>query len=363
MPRDVSPRDVFVSGRVCLLGEHSDWAGTLANARSPGRCLVVGTREGLHAKCDYGADAYAFTMSAIDSSGRRATFACDLRDHERLSDEARAGGFWSYVCGTVLEVLDAYGDGEGCDYFRRGVAVRNYSTTLPTKKGLSSSAAVCVLIARCFNELYSLGMSTTDEMALAYRGESARTPSACGAMDQACAFGGGRAVMLTFDKGGSMDVREVECAGDICVLVGDLGRAKDTVTILASLQSAFKAGHEGALEAFGPKNEALMTRALDAIKKGDAQALGVVYTDAQRVFDSVGRELCPSELDAPALHAVLEDEKCRALSHGGKGVGSQGDGCVQFVCKSSAAADELEAYLKTAYPAMGTFLRVRLGAR
>jgi mevalonate kinase len=298
-------------------------------------------------------------MSSIDSSGATSSFTCDLRDRERLSEVARAGGFWSYVCGTVLEVLDAY-EGAGCD-FRRGVVVSNYATTLPTKKGLSSSAAACVLIARCFNVLYSLGMTTTDEMALAFRGEAMRTPSACGAMDQACAFGGGRTVLLTFDKEGSMDVREVECKGDICILVGDLGRGKDTVTILASLQSAFKAGHEGALEAFGPKNEALMKRALDAISTGDARALGLVYTDAQRVFDAVGQELCPSELSAPALHAVLEDATCRALSFGGKGVGSQGDGCVQFVCKSLTAADALEEYLKSTYPSMGTFLRVSLG--
>ena len=107
------PRDVFVSGRVCLLGEHTDWAGALGG-RSPGRCLVVGTREGLHATCDYGDDAYAFTMSAIDSSAHRATFACDLRPPKRLSEEARAGGFFRSVCGTVLAVFVSSGAGGGC---------------------------------------------------------------------------------------------------------------------------------------------------------------------------------------------------------------------------------------------------------
>ena len=32
-----------------------------------------------------------------------------------------------------------------------GININNYRTTLPVKKGLSSSAAICVLVARAFN--------------------------------------------------------------------------------------------------------------------------------------------------------------------------------------------------------------------
>ena len=71
--------------------------------------------------------------------------------------------------------------------------IENYKTTLPIKKGLSSSAAFCVLVARAFNKLYNLNLTVSrncsrlawqqhlraqirGEMDLAYRGEI-MTPS------------------------------------------------------------------------------------------------------------------------------------------------------------------------------------------
>ena len=51
-----------------------------------------------------------------------------------------------------------------------------HRTTLPLKKGLSSSAALCVLVARAFNRAYGLGLTTRGEMQYAYEGER-MTPS------------------------------------------------------------------------------------------------------------------------------------------------------------------------------------------
>lgn len=47
---------------------------------------------------------------------------------------------------------------------------------LPIKSGLSSSAAICVLVARAFNEMYELQLNTMGEMNIAFYGEQ-RTPS------------------------------------------------------------------------------------------------------------------------------------------------------------------------------------------
>ncbi len=44
----------------------------------------------------------------------------------------------------------------------------NYKTTLPMRKGLSSSAAVCVLIVKCFNETYGLGMTQAGDDTLPF---------------------------------------------------------------------------------------------------------------------------------------------------------------------------------------------------
>ena len=79
----------------------------------------------------------------------------------------------------------------------RGLDIDQHTSTLPLKKGLSSSAAICVLTARAFSECYGLKLTTRGEMEYAYLGEVA-TGSCCGRMDQACAFGS-RPTLLTHD--------------------------------------------------------------------------------------------------------------------------------------------------------------------
>ena len=64
-------------------------------------------------------------------------------------------------------------------------------------KGLSSSAALCVLVARAFSRAYGLGLSARAEMELAYAGERL-AGSECGRMDQVCALGR-EPQLLTFD--------------------------------------------------------------------------------------------------------------------------------------------------------------------
>ena len=56
--------------------------------------------------------------------------------------EAEAGGFWSYVAGTAYKVAT--------EHIIGGMQLDNYRTTLPLKKGLSSSAAICVLVRLIF---------------------------------------------------------------------------------------------------------------------------------------------------------------------------------------------------------------------
>ena len=89
--------------------------------------------------------------------------------------------YYSYAAGTAYSIMTMYNVG--------GMEINNYKTTLPIAKGLSSSAAVCVMVARSFNRVYDLKMTTRGEMEFAYQGE-VLTPSQCGRMDQACAFGG-----------------------------------------------------------------------------------------------------------------------------------------------------------------------------
>jgi hypothetical protein len=66
---------------------------------------------------------------------------------------------------VVLSLSARPADGAGVaysiltDYRVGGLVIDNYRTTLPLKKGLSSSAAICVLVARAFNRVYDLKMT------------------------------------------------------------------------------------------------------------------------------------------------------------------------------------------------------------
>ena len=82
-------------------------------------------------------------------------------EQDALLAVAKEGGFWSYAAGVGYKIMT--------DYRVGGIVVDNYLTDLPIRKGLSSSAAFCVLVARAFNKLYDIKMTTRGEMEYAYQ--------------------------------------------------------------------------------------------------------------------------------------------------------------------------------------------------
>jgi galactokinase len=153
-------------------------------------------------------------------------------------------------------------------------------------------------------------------------------------MDQVCAFGR-TTTHLTFD-GDRFDVAPCPVGGPIDVLIVDLGRAKDTRRILADLHACFPdapgACAAGVRDALGPRNAAIVEEARRVLGRGDGRMLGRLMTQAQATFDALVAPACP-ELRAPRLHEVLGHPAVRELAWGGKGVGSQGDGCAQLVAR------------------------------
>jgi len=337
MERD---HEVFVPGRVCLFGEHSDWAGGYRRINSaivPGFAIICGTNQGLHARIKPHPDRLIF-RSSLTLDGERQEFELPMRA-DALLEEARRGGFFSYVAGVAYQVLT--------HNTVKGLEIDNYATDLPVKKGLSSSAAVCVLTARAFNLAYDLKMTVRGEMDYAYRGEIT-TPSRCGRMDQGCAYGS-HPVMMEFD-GDSLEVSEIACGADFHFIVADLNATKDTVRILADLNKAFPFAEneleKGVQECLGPIKKRILGEAVDAIRRGDPSALGGLMTEAQREFDRYAAPACPDQLAAPVLHRVLAHPALAPFILGGKGVGSQGDGSVQLLAKDAEARETAIAILE-----------------
>lgn len=325
---------LFVPGRLCLLGEHSDWAGGYRERFpeiAPGLCLVTGTDPGLHAEAEPLDDALEIEARLPDGT-RQGPERFPL-EPAALDSAARAGGFFSYAAGVACEVLERHRPGG------LRIAIR---ADLPVGRGLSSSAAVCVLVARAFARVHGLSVSVDDEMELAYAGER-RTGSVCGRMDQICAYGH-RPSLMHFD-GPTLQVEPLLPGGAIPMLVVDLRRGKDTRRILADLNACFPdapgAVARGVREALGEANRVLVQRGRAVLEAGDARGLGELMREAQARFDERIVPASPEQLRAPGLRQVLSHPAARELAWGGKGVGSQGDGSAQLVARGPGERDAL----------------------
>lgn len=93
-------------------------------------------------------------------------------DNEILITTAHAGGFFSYVAGTAGVVLqhDKFKlKQQSAPSLAAGLYIHNHHTTLPMRKGLSSSAAVCVLVAMAFDRIYDIGFTQEELMELAFQ--------------------------------------------------------------------------------------------------------------------------------------------------------------------------------------------------
>jgi len=321
---------IFVPGRICLFGEHSDWAGGHRRINADiekGYTLISGTNQGIYAEVEPHPTSLVLSSTAPDGT-IIGPYEIPM-EPKALLEEAERGGFWSYMAGVAYQVAT--------NYRVRGLVIHNTLTDLPMKKGLSSSAAICVLTARAFNRVYDLKLTTRGEMELAYMGEIT-TPSRCGRMDQGCAFGT-RPVLMTYD-GDLLDTQELQVNSELYFVIVDLHAKKDTMEILNKLNRCYPFAEteveRGVQELLGPINKRIVHQALDALKAGDAPKLGALMVEAQAFFDRYATPACPEELTSPVLHKVLAYEPLKPHVWGGKGVGSQGDGTAQFLARSAA---------------------------
>jgi UTP-glucose-1-phosphate uridylyltransferase/mevalonate kinase len=321
---------LFVPGRICIFGEHSDWAGGYRRINADvekGYTLITGTDQGIYAEVEPHPTSLVLT-STSEAGEKIGPYEIPM-EATSLLEEAQKGGFWSYIAGVAYQVLT--------NYHVRGLVINNYKTDLPVKKGLSSSAAICVLAARAFNRIYDLKLTVRGEMELAYMGEIT-TPSRCGRMDQGCAFGN-RPVLMIFD-GDRLDTIELQVEDEMHFVVVDLGAEKDTMEILNRLNRCYPFAENdlesGVQELLGPINKRVTQQAVELLTNSQGEELGKLMGEAQSFFDRYAIPVCPEELTSPVLHKVLEHPPLKPHIWGGKGVGSQGDGTAQFIAKSLA---------------------------
>ena len=147
--------NLFVPGRLCLFGEHTDWAGMYRTVNSKlvkGEAIVTGIEQGIYATVRKD-ERFVVTSDLEIYGGEHLSCPMDTR---QLLEIAQTGGFCSYVAGVAAYIND--------NYSVSGLHIKVTRMDLPVKSGLSSSAAICVLVARAFNQLYHLKMNTKGEI-------------------------------------------------------------------------------------------------------------------------------------------------------------------------------------------------------
>lgn len=331
---------IFVPGRLCLFGEHTDWAGryrTMNADLETGAAIVTGIEQGIYAEVET-SKIFHVESAAPELDSVWEDFSCRMNDRD-LRNVAKSGSFFCYCAGVASYMLEWYKVG--------GVSIRITNMTLPLKSGLSSSAAICVLVARAFNLLYNLNLNTLGEMNIAYLGEL-RTSSRCGRLDQACAFGI-KPNIMTFD-GDEITVTPLVVKSPLYWVFADLCAEKDTIKILRDLNKAypFASNHKEEMEqkALGKYNLDIIKRATKYMAEGNPQALGALMTEAEDLFNKYLTPMSEA-LKAPKLEKTLHDPNIQNWIYGGKGVGSHGDGSIQFLTKDEQCQQQLDEYLRS----------------
>ena len=331
---------LFVPGRLCLFGEHTDWAGHYRTMNAdvlPGKAIVSGIEQGIYAEVER-STVFEVVSEAPELADVWKDFSCRMNEVE-LKNIAKSGSFFCYCAGVASYMLEWYKVG--------GVRIKITGMPLPIRSGLSSSAAICVLVARAFNLVYHLNLNTMGEMNIAYLGEL-RTSSRCGRLDQGCAFGV-KPTMMEFD-GDEIEVKPITVRKPLHLVFADLCAAKDTIRILSDLNKAYPFANneqeKRLQEMFGAYNHEVIQRATDYMASGNVEALGQLMDEVEQKFDEIVVPMSKA-LEAPKLHKVLADPNIRQWVYGGKGVGSHGDGSVQFLARDAECQQKLCDYLET----------------
>jgi mevalonate kinase len=291
----------FTPGRICLVGEHCDWAG--------GASIVVPLDRFLRV-----------TASEAPELAAEAT----MEGRSLAWREGGDPGPLRYVPAVADELAARFG------MPRRGHV--SISGDLPPGRGFSSSAALCVGVARALGTLHGLALDASTAADVAYAAERERVGVNCGRLDPlACAHG--VPLFLRFAAGEA----EVEpLAAHLALAVGAFAAPRDTPGMLHELgvhhrgevplrdmEAVRRVGAvRGAIEGFAAQSFA----ARQALVGGDLVALGASMDVCQEIYEEELAEALPI-LRAPGLgRAVRALRAAGAL--GAKFSGCGGDGSV-----------------------------------
>lgn len=274
----VKPEELYFSpGRVNIIGEHIDYNG--------GKVLPMGISLGIYGAISWRGDTLCRCVS--EGFNHEAIYEFDLKGFNESDD------FTKYVKG-VIYVLEKYKGAK----FDRGFDLY-MTSTLPASSGLSSSAALELLISHILNDKYHLGLSNLDCVLMSQSAEREYAHVNCGIMDQ-FAIG-----MSEKDKVILLDCATVEYQYFDFKLEGA------TLVIINTCKP------RNLSESKYNERRAECEATLEVLKKKYGKETLCEYTMAE--LDSIKNEISDN-LYRRARHAITEEirveEACKAMAEG-----------------------------------------------
>lgn len=319
---------VSAPGRVCLVGDHCDYArGKCLSFSLPQRVYVKGKKN---------------NKEIILKSFFNSKF------HELRSPLVfNINNFLNHPLKYPLAVIKVLQD-KGL--ITSGVDL-TISSDLPSEKGLSSSAAISVATTKFFNEFFNLGLSKIEVAEIAYIAEHDILGVDCGRQDQLTSVHESF-VLLNFSKSQNPDVEVIQYPkGSLYFLVGiPLNTKRSAKTLLKAAYNAYShpkslkdKEFKRALDDYIPNQVANPMKS--ALKKGDIKKIGFLMRKNQELYDKYFTPIS-KKFRAKELYHLLETAKQNG-SLGEKWTGAGGSGSFICLLKSPQDRNQLKkAFLK-----------------
>ena len=312
-------------GRICLLGDHCDWAG--------GSSLTVPTPMSIDVRAERARDG-VLVRSEMDGETLEHWFPLEERPIDR--------GPLRFVPAILNQLIQSGIRVEPAELWIR--------SDLPTGRGLSSSAAFSLGVIDALTRLSGPPLTSEHLIEAAFSVEHHQLGVGCGRLDQA-ACAAAQPLLLRW-KGNDAEINATRLAphGVLHLVVVVMTAPRDTALILKTLRHHHAApigdrrgdAVREAICEFGAAAE----RGAHALRIGDATGLGSAMDGVQRLYESNLANRLP-ELDAPAVRRAIDALRaCGSL--GAKFSGAGGDGSVVALFADENAARSAAVSLESA---------------
>lgn len=340
-------------GRVNLIGEHTDYNdGFVMPFALPHQAIAAVSRR----------EDGRLRLHSSDIEGGVAELRLD--DLVPESDES----WTAYPAGVVWALREAGHPVTGADI--------HLTSTVPTGAGLSSSAAIEVVVALALNDLYELGLQGWQLARLCQRAENVYVGAPTGIMDQtasACCEEGHALFLDTRDLSQQQIPLDLAAEGMRLLVVdtqvkhshstGEYGKRREgcekgaALLGVDALRDVPYADLDAALARLGDEEEvrrlvrhvvtedARVERVVALLRAGDTRAVGPVLTEGHASLRDDFRVSCP-ELDLVVDTAVAHGALGARMTGGGFG-GSA------IVLTDAAEVDTLTKAIGEAFAAAG----------